>query len=285
MKERMLLHVDDAVAIAGRAAGGARLALAGEPQLRAVVHAGGDIDLAGHAARHVSRCRGSSGTLRGSPCRCRGRRGRWSAWRRCRRIARPGRCRRSRSRLRACVPGLAPEPPQGSHFAWRWNWTILAVPWAASKQVQRRRRTGCRRPCGAAAAAAAAAEEVAEEPFAEDVAEGLEDVADVVELRGAAACQPGVAVAVVGRPLVRMAEDLEGLGRLLEPGDGLLVARIAVRVILHGELAIGFGDLAACWRSAPRPGLHNSRVCRPSSPWAHWSPAPDRLRLVPRRPR
>ncbi len=41
-----------------------------------------------------------------------------------------------------------------------------------------------------------------------------------------------------------MAEDLEGLGGLLEPGDGLLVARIAVRVMLQGELAIGFGDLA-----------------------------------------
>ncbi len=34
-----------------------------------------------------------------------------------------------------------------------------------------------------AAAAAALAEEIAEEPFAEDIAEGGEDVADVVELR------------------------------------------------------------------------------------------------------
>ena len=94
-----------------------------------------------------------------------------------------------------------------------------------------------------AAAAAALAEHFAEEPLAEDVAEGGKDVADVVELRGPAAGHPGVAVVVVGRPLVRMAEDLEGLGGLLEFDDGLLVARIAVRVVLQGELAIGFGDL------------------------------------------
>ena len=40
-----------------------------------------------------------------------------------------------------------------------------------------------------------------------------------------------------------MAEDLEGLGRLLELDDRLVVARIAVRVILQRQLAVGLGNL------------------------------------------
>ena len=91
--------------------------------------------------------------------------------------------------------------------------------------------------------AAAAAEEIAEETLAEDVAEGAEDVGNVVELRRAAPFQAGVAVAVVPGPLLRMAEDLEGLGGLLELDHRLLVARIAVGVILQRELPVGLGDL------------------------------------------
>ena len=41
-----------------------------------------------------------------------------------------------------------------------------------------------------------------------------------------------------------MAQHLEGLGRLLELGDRLFIARIAVRVIFQGQFAIGLGDLA-----------------------------------------
>ena len=40
-----------------------------------------------------------------------------------------------------------------------------------------------------------------------------------------------------------MAEDLEGLGRLLELDDRLLVARIAVGVILQRQLPVGLGNL------------------------------------------
>ena len=52
-----------------------------------------------------------------------------------------------------------------------------------------------------------------------------------------------MAEAVVARPLVRVAEHLEGLGRLFEQDDRLFVARILVRMILDGQLAIGVGDL------------------------------------------
>ena len=59
--------------------------------------------------------------------------------------------------------------------------TIFDVPWAASS------RSSVTSQLNVAAApmhaAAAAAEEVAEQPVAENVAEGLEDVADVVEMR------------------------------------------------------------------------------------------------------
>ena len=98
-------------------------------------------------------------------------------------------------------------------------------------------------PCRTAAAAPAAAEQVAEQPLAEDVAEGLEDVADVAELRGAAPFQAGMAVAVVAGPLLRVAEHLEGLGRLLELRHRLVVARVAVGMVLQGQLAVGLGDL------------------------------------------
>ena len=40
-----------------------------------------------------------------------------------------------------------------------------------------------------------------------------------------------------------MVQHLEGLGRLLEPDDGNVIARVAVGVILQGQFAIGLGDL------------------------------------------
>ena len=44
---------------------------------------------------------------------------------------------------------------------------------------------------------------------------------------------------VVGGALLRVLQDLVGLVDLLEPLLGRLVARVAVRVVLHGELAEG----------------------------------------------
>ena len=59
----------------------------------------------------------------------------------------------------------------------------------------------------------------------------------------AAPFEPGVPVAVVSLPLVRVGEDLVRFGRLLEPLGGLLVTRVAVRVILERHLPIGFLDI------------------------------------------
>ena len=60
----------------------------------------------------------------------------------------------------------------------------------------------------------------------------------------AAAFKGVPAIAVVARTQFRTGEDLVGLGSLLELLFGLFIARIAVRVVLHRELAIGLFDLA-----------------------------------------
>src|SRR5207253_7226143 len=87
----------------------------------------------------------------------------------------------------------------------------------------------------AAGAPAAPPEKVAE---AEEVAQ---DVAEVGEDRRveAGAAQAGVAVGVVAAALLRVAEHAVGLRGLLEALLGLLVARVAVRVVLERHLAIG----------------------------------------------
>ena len=130
-------------------------------------------------------------------------------------------------------------------------------------------------------AAAAAAEEIAEKSLAEDVAEGGEDVGNVVEVRRIAARQTGMTVAIVPGPLFRMAEDFEGLGRLFEPAHGLIIARVAVGMVAERQLPIGLGDLGLARRCDPRPGLRSSRVFPPSLPWPGWRPTPE-YSILPR---
>src|SRR5262249_10593654 len=81
----------------------------------------------------------------------------------------------------------------------------------------------------------------AEQP-AEEVPEQVEDRA-VTEVGHGHAFEPGVAVAVVAAALVGVAEDRVGFGDLLEAGGGLLVTRVPVRVVLHGQAAVRLLDL------------------------------------------
>src|SRR5262249_42578699 len=98
-----------------------------------------------------------------------------------------------------------------------------------------------------ATAAAATTEEVSE---AEDVPESAEDVLEPVENgrieagARAGACDAGVTEAIVQSALLAVGEHRVRFGRLLEFFLGGLVARIAIRVIFHRELAISALDLA-----------------------------------------
>jgi hypothetical protein len=64
-----------------------------------------------------------------------------------------------------------------------------------------------------------------------------------------------VAVAIVGRALVRILEDLVGLVELLELVLAILVARIAVGMMLHRELAKRGLDLRVVRRAFNAEGL------------------------------
>src|SRR5205085_5527448 len=94
-------------------------------------------------------------------------------------------------------------------------------------------------------AARGAAARIAED-VAEDVAEGLGEAAEA--LRAAAPevrVDAGVTELVVGSALLRIGEHLVGFLRLLEALLRALRRRtlIAVRVVLHGQLAISLLDL------------------------------------------
>jgi hypothetical protein len=84
--------------------------------------------------------------------------------------------------------------------------------------------------------ATAAAEGAAEDRF--------EDVAEVAEALGpraaahAAVLESLVAIAVIGRALLRVLQAIIGLADRLEARFGILAARILVRVITHGKLAV-----------------------------------------------
>ncbi len=57
-------------------------------------------------------------------------------------------------------------------------------------------------------------------------------------MRAVAAIEAGVAEAVVTRAFVGVVQDLEGFGGFFEAIDGFLITRVAIGVILHGQLAI-----------------------------------------------
>ncbi len=99
-----------------------------------------------------------------------------------------------------------------------------------------------------AAAAPAAAEQIAEaEHVAEDVAEDVAELGEDRRIEAAAGAGRGaharVAEAVVQAALLGVGEHRVRLGALLELLFGGLVARIAIRVVLHRQLAVRALDL------------------------------------------
>jgi hypothetical protein len=82
----------------------------------------------------------------------------------------------------------------------------------------------------AAATCTGAERTAAAEEVAEDVAEAAEDVLHVAEALAGASPEAGMAKAIVGRALLDIDQDAVGLGALLEPLLGAVVARVAVGV-------------------------------------------------------
>ncbi len=96
----------------------------------------------------------------------------------------------------------------------------------------------------AAAAASAPAAGHAEQVI-EDVGESRGHVAEAAGAAGTgAALEGGMAETVIGRALVRILQDLVGFVDLLETDLAVLVARVAIGMPFHRELAEGGFQLA-----------------------------------------
>ena len=90
-----------------------------------------------------------------------------------------------------------------------------------------------------AAGAAAAARAAHAEHIVEDSANVVAKSAPKPGAVAAALLERGMAVAVIGRALVGVLQDLVGLVDFLEAVLGIVVARIAIRMRLHRQLAEG----------------------------------------------
>ena len=128
----------------------------------------------------------------------------------------------------------------------------------------------------ARATATAAAHEIAEH-LVEDIAQtaGLGEVEPGRTGTATAALESRMAKAVVGRPLLIVLENLVSLVRFLEARLSLLVARIAVRVELHRQLAIRLlqvvragisGDAQCCVVVVLRHGMPSAPLPAPAAP-------------------
>src|SRR5262249_53893743 len=95
----------------------------------------------------------------------------------------------------------------------------------------------------AASTASAPTAEAEPEAAEEVVDEVLEVAAEACAARGPSALESLMAVAVVDLPLLDVDEDLVCLGDFLEPPLPFRVARVAVGMVLHGELAIRLLDV------------------------------------------
>ena len=106
------------------------------------------------------------------------------------------------------------------------------------RQVQHVAKVGSAKHLAAPTAAA---------PAVEDVAEHIaKNVAERVAAAGARTCVTVygiVAEAIVSLPLLRVLEHFVRGTHILEPRFGVRIARIAIRVILHGQALVGLLDL------------------------------------------
>ena len=118
--------------------------------------------------------------------------------------------------------------------------------------------------------------------LSEHLVENIGEAAAEAELEAAgppatAILERGVAEAVISRPLLLVLQDVIGLVDFLEFVLGRCITRIAVRVILHGEPAIG--SLNVLDRCAARETKRGVVVLlRHDKPW-RTTPCPKAARL------
>ena len=100
----------------------------------------------------------------------------------------------------------------------------------------------------------ASARAIGAEHFLEDVAEHRPEIEALAALertaRSSTTLERRRAVAVVGRPLLGILQDVVGVADFLELPFRFLVAGIAVRMVLHGELAVRLLDVVGAGRPA-----------------------------------
>src|ERR1700730_1322551 len=245
-------HRQEHVEIAGRPAARARFALAAEADARAVLDAGGDVDLQGlvaphpalaHAAAarlvdHLARTvAGMAGTLDGEEALL---------------GAQPATAVAGRALLRlgtglgaAAVADLAGHRARHAHRGFGAGIGLFQGDLEIEAQIL----------AAHVGASAATARPAGPEHLLEDVAEHRAEIeALALEAAGSArsggALEGGGSVAVVGRALLRILQDVVGVGDVLELLLGGLIPRIAIRMVLHGEFTERLLEIVGARRSA-----------------------------------
>ena len=241
----MLVHVDDDVKMTGRTAGGAGFAFALKAELLPgcdpTGNLDGDFSLARHASRAATGLAGLRDDLSGAAALRARTRDREEAL--LETDLAVTLALRARARRRSLGRARAVARP-AVLLARNLNRRLGAASRFFERDLEVVPQVGAApRP---AAPASAAAKHVAEP---EHVAEDIGEVAEFgehgrIEARAAArrGADAGVPEAVVQAALLRVRDDGIRLGRLLELFFRELVARIAIRVVLHRELPVSAFD-------------------------------------------
>ncbi len=154
------------------------------------------------------------------------------------------------------VPGSAPDPLHASHVSSSLTVNDFSTPCATSASVRSAtslmsppERLGCPR----------VAEQIAQPAKAAEIPhEDVERVSEIDVRRPATSTQSRLAVPIVQRALVGVAQDVVRLGDRLELLLGVLRPVVAVGVVLHGELSVRLLDLVVASRRAKRRGRRSS---------------------------
>src|SRR6185312_12662281 len=251
LEQRMPAHRQEDIEIAGRPAARARLALAAQANARAVLDAGWNVDLERLLAPHAALAGADlarlvddlAGTVAGRAGALDGEEALLGA------DAAAAVAGRALVRLGTgfgarAVAGLARDRARHAHRGLGAAVGLLQRDLEIEAQVLAAHVGASAGPRPAAAAIEHLLEDVAEHR-AEVEALGIEAARPAGAV---AALEGGGAVAVVGRALVGILQDVVGVIEFLELLLGVLIAIVAIRMMLHGELAKGLLDVVGARR-------------------------------------